>query len=248
MRKTAGFISNLAIYLLLLIMTFSCVSRKKLIYLQKRDGAPRHSDYYYDEAEYRIKADDVLGIDVFSLTPEEFNFFQGQQIFSVDDSGMVELPALGKVEVEGLTLEETEDKIKELFQDYLKSPLVKVSLQTPFTYTIMGEVNGVGTYTVLGEELNIMEAIAQAGDLSQFADRSQVRIIREEDGERKVYYVNLLEEDLMGDDFYYLKSGDLLIVDPLLAKTAQERQNFILGLIGTFTGITLLFFNISRFL
>lgn len=236
-------------FLFLVVSTaFSCVPRKKLIYLQKEKNAPRHSNYYYDESKYRLKAGDVIGLNVFSLTPAEFNFFQGDQTFNIDDQGMVELPALGDVEVEGLTLEETEDKIKSLLQDYLKSPLVKVILQTPFEYTIMGEVNGVGTYTVLGERLNIMKAIAQAGDLTQFADRSKIRIIREEEGERRVFYVNLLQEDLMGDEFYYLQSGDLLIVDPLLAKTAQERQGFVLGLIGTFTGLTLLFFNINRFL
>lgn len=239
--------------MLLVIVAASCVSRKKLIYLQKRDNAPSHSDYYYDEAEYQIQNTDVLGVNIYSLTPDEFDFFRdsgegGGLVFEVDDQGMVEMPALGKVQVEGLTLEEAEDKIQNLLQDYLKSPLVSLSLQTPFTFTIMGEVRGVGTYTVLGKELNIMEAIAQAGDLTEFADRSKVRIIREEGGERKTFYVNLLEEELMGDDLYYLRSGDLLIVDPLLAKTAQERQRFAFQLIGSVTGIVLLFVNLQRIL
>lgn len=232
---------------LLYAMIASCVPQRKLIYLQKEKGAPRHSDFYYDSSPHQLKPDDVIGVNVFSLTPAEFNFFGASRSFDVEKDGMVELPALGYVKVEGLTIEETEDTLKALLQDYLKSPLVDVQLQTPIEYTMLGEVNGVGTYTYIGEELSIMRAIADAGDLSQFADRANLRIIRDEEGERRTYYVNLLDEELMGDEFYYIRSGDLIIADPLPAKSASAAQGFVLGLVGSVAGIFLLFANFQRF-
>lgn len=211
--------------------------------------------FAHEDEAYKLKAEDVIALNIFSLTPGQFDFFGGGQSsgeeqegsnnssnqFVIDSKGFVELPALGDVKIAGLTIKEAQNKIRNLLEDYLKSPLVRISLQTPFIYSVVGEVNAPARHVIIGKELNIMEAIANAGDLTPFADRSQVRLLRKEAGEITVYNINLLDDDLIGSDLYHLKSEDVLIVNPLKARTFRENQVFatstILGAIG---GLTIL--------
>jgi polysaccharide export outer membrane protein len=238
---------------LMLMAVFACVPRKKLIYLQP-DPQIDNSTFYYDEREYRLKPDDVISVNVFSLTPGQFNFLSAEggsggatNQFTINREGQAELPALGFVNVEGLTLVEAQEKIKSLLQDYLQSPLVQIRLVTPFTFTMLGEVNGPGSYTLQGVEPNIMQAIAQAGDLTVFADRENVRILRKEDGEVNIYELNLLEDQAIASPLYQLKPEDIVIIDPLQARTIQENRNYVFGFISIFTSLGLLAFNIFRF-
>ena len=241
----------LVVLALFIGLGFSCVPQKKLTYLQP-DGQVQNSTFYYDDLPYRLKAEDVISLNVFSLTPGQFNFFGGNSEeastggggnqFLINQEGYVELPALGDVQVSELTLEEAEDKIKNLLEDYLQSPLVKITLATPFTYHMIGEVNGVGVYqTVVGDEPNLLEAIARAGDLTQFADRKNIRIVRREGGEINIYKINVLKDEVMGDPLYQIKQDDIIIVDPLKAKGALNTQTFVFGLIGSFQAIAFLY-------
>lgn len=241
-------------YLMLIPVMFSCVPRKKMIYLQK-EKENISSVYYYDAAEYKLKPEDVFALEIFSLTPGEFNFFaSGQEggigvnnLFTVRRDGIVELPAIGEVEMAGLTIGEAQAKIKGLLEDYLKSPLVKITLQTPFTYTILGEVNGEGRNTLLGEQLNILEAIANAGGLTTFADREKVRIVRKEGGKINILTVNLLEEELLGEAEYQIRSNDIILVDPLPARFWRENQLFgFTTLVGLFSTASFVIFRFTQ--
>ena len=222
--------------LLSLTITLSCVPRKKLMYLQE-DKGEIYTEYAMQEQEYLIKPKDVLAVNIFSLTPGQFDIFgggedgSGSQVntFEVDTAGFVELPAIGEIGVSGLTIDQAEDKIKLLLQDYLKSPLVRITLQTPFEFTILGEVNGPGHYTTVGEKLSIFEAIGMAGDLSPFANRKQVKVVRRQvDGTTDIKEINLLNASILGKEDYYLKSNDLVLVDPLAARSVRENQLFFL--------------------
>jgi polysaccharide export outer membrane protein len=226
-----------------------------MIYLQPTDKNITNSTFYYDDLPYKLKPQDVIALNVFSLTPGQFNFFGGGEgttgvgvnNFLINDEGLVELPAVGDVEIVGLTLEEAEDKIRNLLEDYLQSPLVRISLTTPFTYHMIGEVNGPGVYqTVVGDEPNLMEAIARAGDLSYFADRENIRIIRRDNGQINIFEVNVLEDEIMGNPLFQIRQDDIIIVDPLKARTAQEGQSFFFGLLGSFAGIASLILILTR--
>lgn len=247
-------LKDITLAILILLCGASCVPRKKLIYLQP-DEKIQNSTFYYDDQPYKLVPGDVIALNVFSLTPGQFNFLGGGEgtsgganQFLINKDGLVELPALGKVEVANLTIEEAENKIKDQLEDYLQSPLVRITLSTPFTYHMIGEVNGPGQYTtVVGNEPNLMEAIARAGDLTYFADRKNIRIVRKEEGEVNIYKVNILADNVIGEPNYQIKQGDLILVDPLPARAFRENQLFVFSTaIGSIGGIGFLLFNLLR--
>lgn len=260
-KHSVNILKQLLYLLLLLLVGFACVPRKKLIYLQEDQRQPIRNFQSKDES-YRLKPEDIISVNIFSLTPGQFDIFgsrsggEGSEssagsnvnLFTIDDEGFVELPAIGELEVSGLTIKEAQDKIRLELEDYLQSPLVRITLQTPFEFTVLGEVNGPGRYTVIGKELTLLEAIGTAGDLTQYADRSQLKIVRRnEDGTSNITYVNVLNDDLLASENYYLRSEDLIIVDPLRAKSVRENQLFLISsLIGTLSTITLLIWNLNR--
>ncbi len=127
---------------------------------------------------------------------------------------MIEFPAIGKVEVAGLTIHEVASKLKELANDYVQEPVVKVRLLN-FRVTVLGEVNAEGIVQNFNNRLTVMEAIALAGGLGEVADRSNVKIIRQREGHSEVLYVNLLEERFMTSDYFFLHQNDIIIVSPL---------------------------------
>lgn len=250
MKLTKSFLYKSFTLVILLLTVFSCVPQRKLTYLQP-DGKVQNSTFYYDDLPYRLKPNDVISLNVFSLTPGQFNFLGGAEAggdeqrsgvatnqFLVDAQGMVELPAVGEVQVNNLTLQETEEKIENLLNDYLQSPLVRIRLATPFTYHMVGEVNGPGVYqTVVGDEPNLMEAIARAGDLTVFADRENIRIVRRENGEINIFAVNILKDEIMGDPLFQVQQDDIIIIDPLKAKGLREGQTFFFSILGSLTGV-----------
>ena len=244
--------------LLLIVIGASCVPRKKLVYLQD----PNQSDdivtnqiineYKATVHKHRLKAEDIVSIKVFTLTPQEFNFFFQSETqlrdetnvllsgFIVDDEGFIELPVVGKFFAQGLTLEEAEEGIKEMLDGPLEKPTVVVKLLN-FNYTVLGEVNRPGPYTNYGNTINLLEALAQAGDLTDFADRATIKVVRFENDIASTFYLNLLDETVLTSPYFYLKPNDLIYVAPLEVKSTRNYglQNF--GLIfSTLTALTLL--------
>lgn len=240
---------------------FSCVPRKKLIYLQSGTNATMGDDESFQDMEYTLKPEDVIGINIFSLTPGQFDIFAGRteasnpsgtsstsNLFKIDKNGDVELPAVGDIHVEDLTIKEAQSKIRDLLEDYLKSPLVRITLQTPFEFTVLGEVARPGRYALVGEELNILEALGTAGDLTHYADRGNIKVVRKKkNGEPYIVKVNILDEKLLTQPEYNLRSEDIIIVDPLKAQSIRENQwFFITSVISSISTISLLIWNLNR--
>jgi polysaccharide export outer membrane protein len=106
-------------------------------------------------------------------------------------------------------------------KDYLKDPVVEVKLVN-FTYTLLGEVAREGTFITGQPQMSIMQAIAAANGLTEIADYSRVKIIRHENGEAKVFYVNVLEDNIISSDNYYLRPHDVIVVAPLKARNVKQ--------------------------
>ena len=104
---------------------------------------------------------------------------------TVDINGYIELPKIGKIKVEGLTRDAARDIIRTAYAEYLKDPIVSVIFGN-FKYTILGEVRAPGYYTTPNEKLNVFEAIAQAGDMTPYARKDNVKLIREGIGKGKL--------------------------------------------------------------
>jgi polysaccharide export outer membrane protein len=154
--------------------------------------------------------------------------------FVLDREGYLELPEIGRVQLSGLSLPEAEDLIKEKLKNYFETPVVRLQLLS-FHFTILGEVNNEGRYTSFDPETNVIDAITLAENLTDFADRSRLKVVRFEEGEAKVYYINTLREDMVGQKGFYLQPNDLIVVPAL---RARQSRNYLLPATSNIIGVT----------
>lgn len=247
--------------LFFLSVVFSCVPKKKLVYLQTPgidDAESVATDSILSEIdianyEYTLQPGDIVSVKISSLTDPKFNFFADAERelkegidpslsgFMIDEEGYIELPVAGKIKLEDLTIEDAQDKVRTLASNYLESPTVNLRLLS-FHYTILGEVNLPGNYTTYSGRYTIMDAIGEAGDLTTVADRQKIKIIRYERGKAKIYFMNLLEAKSISSPLFYLKPNDLVYVSPLKVKNFRDFQapNIAL-LLSILTSLSLLF-------
>lgn len=169
--------------------------------------------------------------------------------FVLDLKGELELPEIGRLKLAGLTIPEAEALVKNALTGYYETPMVRIQLLN-FHYTILGEVNQEGRYTSFDPELTIFDAIALAGNLSEFADRSNIKIVRREGGEAKIIYLNALDERMLNAENFYLKRDDLIIVPPLAARTASmytlPRTSSLFGIVGGALSLIAIIISLTR--
>lgn len=154
--------------------------------------------------------------------------------FVLDRDGYIELPEIGRVQLAGLSLPAAEELIREKLIDYFETPVVRIQLLS-FHFTILGEVNMEGRYTSFDPETNVIDAISLAENLTDFADRTRLKVVRFEAGEAKVYYVNTLREDMLAQKGFYLQPNDLIIVPPL---RARQSRNYLLPTTSNIIGVS----------
>lgn len=221
----------------------SCVTNKKYVYLQKDDvndkDLPKDTivrSYDLHNYEYKIQPEDNISVRFESLTPEEYDIFnrnmqqqqtqnlnQGNAILIgelVDPLGEITYPVIGKVKVSGLTVYEIQTKLQQLADQYLDSPVVKVRLIN-FRFTILGEAKREGTVVMPNNRVNYIEAIGLAGGLTDFADKRNLKLIRQVDGKAQVRYLNLLDENFINSPEYFVHQNDIIIVPALRQRPYQ---------------------------
>ena len=219
------------------VMT-SCISNKKMIYLQgatQSYAVPKAIDNY---SELQVQPDDQLAISVSSKDAEllvrfnnntligggnnsqtgsnSINVSSGVSYFRVNKEGNIEFPIFGTIHVGGMTTGEISALIQKRMIDegYINDAVVNTKIMS-FKVTVMGDVKTPGTQTYQGERLTILEALGKAGDLTNSAYRNNVLVIREENGERKAYEVNLLDNQaVFNSPAYYLQQNDVIYVQP----------------------------------
>ena len=178
----------------------------------------------------RIKPDDQLLITINSKAPELLTPFANSQVLGsssstntqestgllVSQSGKIEIPVLGEMQAAGLTRQELADAIKNklIEGEYIKDPTVLVRFKGA-KIVVLGEVGSPGVKDLPGERVTILEAIGLAGDLPPTAHRENILVIREENGERKSYSVDLTSgEDILNSPVFYLQQNDVVYVEP----------------------------------
>ncbi|MBD0254673.1 MAG: polysaccharide biosynthesis/export family protein [Cytophagales bacterium] len=246
----------------MLLTAFACVPNRKIVYLQDRqsDQAPASTEAVkslkLQGYQHRLQPGDIISVNISSLTQDQFNVFNKQSVgggngfmmmnnvaglppsfpgYTVSPEGTIELTAVGPVKVGGLSITEAQASLKQLMKDYLKDPVVEVKLVN-FTYTLLGEVAREGTFITGQPQMTIMQAIAAANGLTEIADYSRVKIIRHENGVAKVFYVNVLEDNLISSDNYYLRPHDVIVVAPLKARNVREYFTGTRSLFSIITG------------
>ena len=219
----------------------SCISHKELVNFRDADLVAASPEEIVNAINLTIQPEDLLRIDVNSIVDGAAEVFnppltqgnaqmnqQGQggnyllELFSgylVDNEGYLELPVLGRVYVEGLTLEEAKANITRELRTYLKDPVVSMRYLN-LKVTVMGEVNLPGVQRVSNKRVTLLEAIGMAGDLTDYANRTNVTVIREEDGIRTYARLNLQSDEIFTSPYFYLQQNDVIYVEPNDAKVA----------------------------
>ncbi|MGN7808456.1 polysaccharide biosynthesis/export family protein [Flavobacterium sp. 22076] len=244
-------------YILLTISTLftSCIPVKDLTYLQDKNSSNEQNSIVAVESKpYRLQVNDVLSISIKAIDPKLVSIFNATENnagaksestlyfdgFTVDDHGNIRMPILGEINVIGYTLEEVRVNIeKKLLEEHFKSEaniFVTVKL-AGFRYTINGEVGSTGTKTLFQERVNIMEAIANSGDITTVGNRKAVMIIRQTPIGVQMHDIDLTDVNVMKSPYYNLQPNDYIYVKPLKQKTWGTGQTGIQS-IGTI--ITLL--------
>ena len=212
------------------IMLFSCVSNRKITYVQNDKDMivqQRENMYFIEETlDNTIRQGDEVYIQVTSADENQTNFNQTRRemvrdpsviSYTVDPEGYIKLPYVNKVKLIGMTLTEASDYIEEELSQYLLYPSVFIRFVNN-KVTILGEVNRPGVYVFNYKSINILQAIGYANDITIFGNRKKVMIIREEGEYRSKYEIDLTSNELLSSRFYNVKSNDIIYVEPLNSK------------------------------
>lgn len=216
------------IILLLTVTLFSCRNTKNLVYFEH--GGSTEGPIAMRETTLEIG--DILSIEVTSADAEIAKPFnqaelvrQGNQSGSYDNGvaasfgylissdGMVNLPIVGQVKLAGLTRSEAIREVERALSEFIESPSISLRILN-FKVTILGEVENPGTYTIPNERITILEALGISHDLKITGKRTNVLVIRTENGMRKEYRLDLSSKDLFNSEVYYLKQNDVVYVEP----------------------------------
>jgi polysaccharide export outer membrane protein len=248
------------------VLGSSCVRNKDYIYLQSKEQTDSVFVKYSKIPEYLIQYNDVLRVTIKSIDPkasELFNLYAGGNMnmmaqaaqagdpfymigYPVDDKGMVNIPVLGKVLVRGLSVEGATARIQEEVDKFFNGAYVNVQIGG-IRYSLLGEVNRPGKYTVLQDRLTILEALAQGGDLNTVANRHEVQIIRQTPDGAQIVKLDLTQRDLIASPYYFVRPNDVIYVQPLKAReygtglTAQQTLQTIVLSISLLVNTVLLY-------
>jgi polysaccharide biosynthesis/export protein len=235
-----------SLFFLTLIWMSSCVPYKNVVLLQEIDEGSYQSNYIAEV--YKVKRNDLLQIELktFETNTQDFIigsqtatfnnsqsgagnpqlFFQG---YSVDNQGMIDLPMLGKFEVLNKTTEQIGNELEVKLTEYKNFSKVTVTLSN-FRINVLGEVKTPGVQYVYDNQYSLFQAIANAGDLTEFGSRKKVRLFRQTENGTKSIWFDLTQVESLNSEYFYLRPGDMIYVEPVKAKiTRSNTQNVSLG-------------------
>jgi len=261
MRQSIRRAANLAtLFIVISILFSSCISQKKIKYLQKQQEQDTTSFHANKRnTDYKLQSKDNLYIRVFALDEKAYNFFNKQSgsnalndyatdatiylnSYVVNSEGNIDFPIIGKVYVRDLTVEQIKTILQQLIGEYLKEITVVVKIVN-FKIAILGEVYKPGEFTIYKDDLNIFEAISFSGDISEFGNRNKVAVIRQAKGGSQVHYIDLTSDKILSSDYYYLQPNDIIYVSPLGYKRWGLGSTFPWAIVLTSISTTLLLIN-----
>lgn len=237
-------ISFFSVVVMIALFFSSCGSSKKVAYLQNSQDITEEEYFTQIGNMYdaKIMPKDILTITVSTTDPEAslpFNVTvpyqrEGQNetlyaqtklnTYLVDNNGEIDFPVLGMIRLSGLTIRDAEKKVVELLKPYIKEkPLVVVKFGN-YKISVLGEVARPGTFTVSQEKINILEALAMAGDMTIYGVRDNVKVVREDaKGNKRIMQINLNDPYLVFTKEYYLQQNDVVYVEPNNVKAQNAR-------------------------
>ncbi len=261
MKQTLTLLTKPATLLLVIILAFtSCVPQKKIKYLQRlqKEDTTTYFQNKHD-VDYKLQPKDNIYVRVYSLDEKTYMFFNKQSgsssyndyandasiylnSYGVDMNGYIDFPVIGKVYVKDLTAEQIKDMVQKLIDEYLRETTVIVKIVN-FRVTVLGEVTRPGEFKVYQDDLNLFEAISLAGDMTEFANRSKVALIRKSKGGSSVHYLDLTSDKMLSSSLYYLQPNDIIYIAPLGYKRWGLGSQFPWAIILASISTTLLLIN-----
>jgi polysaccharide biosynthesis/export protein len=214
------------------LLVTSCVTNKKLTYLQYEEGAREEfisitpATYIiqpYDNLYIRVVAPDPKLTDMFNTMPATVSNVTINELgadmlsYTVDDDGAIELPYAGRFMVAGKTLKMVKTELDNALKSYVTDAVVTVKLVNNYV-SIIGEVQRPGKYPIYKERLNIFQAIAMASDLGTFSDRQKIQLIRQTPDGNIIKEFSLKERSIIGSQFFYVMPNDVIYAPPMKGK------------------------------
>jgi polysaccharide biosynthesis/export protein len=227
-------LKSIVSFLVLLTLSFSCVSKKEVVYYNNAEDALKNAKAL--SYEIKIHPDDLLMINVGAEDPEiaaPFNVTvfttpsqsatasyasnDSSRYYLVDHEGYINFPTLGRIKIGGLSSSQAIEMLQKKIALYIKNPFVNLRLMN-FKFTIQGEVAAPGVYKVDSERLTLIEAISMAHDLTLYGKRENILIIREINGVKTFNRIDITKADFINSPFYYITQNDVIYVEPIKTK------------------------------
>ncbi|MBE0675555.1 MAG: polysaccharide biosynthesis/export family protein [Bacteroidales bacterium] len=218
--------------LAIMVLSQACTNSRHLAYLNNLPETSGENYFTMEIPDYRIQVRDILYITVRAMTPDgaitDFlslsrsgqgvNLLQsesGQYMFGYDVNreGDINLPVIGTLEMEGLTLDEARQLIQEKAVAVFPGSVTECKLLS-FKFTVLGEVRTPGSFINYNNYLTVFEALGRAGGIGDYGKRDRVLVIRATDKGTKTYMLNLQDKEILASEAYFLMPNDVVIVEP----------------------------------
>jgi polysaccharide export outer membrane protein len=219
-----------------MLLLVGCVGRRNINYLEDPGLSEGASKLFENRKfEYRVQVNDVLSIRVLGLDEQTHRYFNVESQnammgmsdaalyvngFSVDRNGHVQLPTIGKVKVQGLTVGEAQELMQKKINEYFTNATVILKLVS-FRVSVLGDVQRPGSYFIYNNQITILEALAMAGGPNEFADKSLVQVMRQTDRGVQAVYVDMSSSSVLSSEYYYLLPNDVVYVPTLRARAGR---------------------------
>lgn len=253
-------------FLALVIFVFSCKPKQNMVYMSNSNPDQEIAQAKFqglqiqegDQLLILVSALDENAVRPFNLNT--VNRFNSESVnspqniqpseYMVNSDGYINFPTIGDIYCKGMTQQQLKMDLETRLKRYLTDPLVTITLKN-FNVSVLGEVKNPGQKESSSQKLNIFQALSLAGDMTDYGDRTNLKLIRTaEDGSDEVYILDLSRSDIVNSPYYYLKQNDVLYVQPdknkqVLANTNPNRA-LIFQIVGAAIGVATLIISLTR--
>ena len=241
------------IFSVLCVLISSCATKESIVYFQEEEqkDAQNVSDsitYKYENGT--IQKNDILKVSVTALDMTSIAAYISDNVqarttdqflldgFKVNENGKINLPLVGEIDVLGLTLSQASVFIQRELSKSIIDPIVNINILN-FRFTILGEVNNPGTFSVYNPKINVIQALGLAGDITITGKRNNIKLIREVEGIVTTTIIDITKSDFISSDVYYLKKNDIIYIEPTFTRITNSGYIGPLGSIATFVSLLL---------
>lgn len=228
--------------LLIIVILFGSCKTQRLGYFQDLEKLQAAS-FTVNTAPLQIKPGDELMINVTAQIPEAVAIYNlpvnnpalvsegtlnltttRQLTYTVSPEGTIDMPVIGKLKVEGMTTRQLAEDLTRKIAENVEGPHVRVQLVN-FKVKVIGEVGKPGAYTIDKERVSVIDALAEAGDLTVFARRDNIVVMREENGKMTYHHLDLTDSKCIESPYFYLQQNDVVYAEPGSARSGQAEYN-----------------------